>query len=1370
MKQFLKYSLTSTLLMSQAVMANVPEPDVVFYGRVTSQLGAASIPVTSGELEWQVRDNEGNQTPHTFSTTLESLADGAFSYTIKIPQQLLAPVQDPLQSPDNTLTLESGQDLVLRHHEITLNGLPALLTGENLTLLTLSEANRSSHRRLDLVVSSDALGELADANNNGLPDLWEQQYALASTNAGADPDGDGWTNSEELERGTDPTINNRIPVLASDTTSKDDGLPIITVYEHGLVQLPLRLVDSDSQLDQLSMTLETLPAGLTLFHADDTDTALTVGSTVTGADVNDGQLFAHYIPELSDYSIGTAAEDEALRVSIIDTGPRHEGTGSGNDPIIVDIDFSVFNAGHIAEPLRWIDGKQYIGRSSLTALSGRSGNGLDRLSIYRLDEDANSLVDGDTAFSVDNSGLIRPSAALAMMAFVEPEDVNQRLSLSGDRSVFTAYAADAGQGSSTLFADRGVHLSDSAGRLSLGASGSEHQVVASVVDNGAVSVASTHTNMGFNHLMQRGVLVGGPLLQPAANLLPTSALAGFGEATHPEGNSPGSVMPFVGSIGEFLAFPHLLEPLDQWRVSALLLSKWQGHAVLDASRSAVAMSLKVPDTLSRPAIVLGGSGNDTLHGGTHSSVLIGGPGSDTLKGGSGRDRFVVGADDSVYGFNEHHAKRIQDVMDVTGLLPTGDAPLESCLHLEPTGDDTRVWLNAYCAGQADSAEEFKGASFLIKERSLSNTDLPMLWRSGALHTGSHKPGNVMAGLALENAGEGAVTLTENDSSSQQQTLLIEYSGGQPFEGRAFAVPLMLGGTAMPGDDFTLTLKRLIDPVDDALVSMLTNGEFSYDQLMTEVDDDTLMSFGLFHEANDTGIALYQTYDVLADYQPGLPIYVPAQLTVDTAQHKRIELTLTAQQDAVAEANETLTMTLGRVPEYYSLAANDSLSVTLSDGVDRVYVASVEQSLLYEGQQSAFTLLREGSTDQPLVVNVALSGAATNGIDYATVPSQLRFASGEASLSVALSALTDNADEAMESVELKVLDGDGYRVSADQHLSQLFILDKALQLADSDGDLLPDAWEVSVGLDPTVSNEVDGVFGDQDGDGRSDFEEYVAGTDPLSADEAVASTAVYQRVRAGQQDIRVPVGLDRLIDVPLRYSTSDGTDQADGLQLKLKYNAEYLEFVGFKNVLDASLVNTGSPTAQNELRGGYKLFTHYVPVVWESVNGDWPGRPLPTPLLHAQFRLLGVASTGQQLTIGIDSDKPATGYGFAANSVQVHTVAPVAMNILIGDVDQPEEGVALARYYAGLSPLPEDQLEDRSDPGEERLRVQAHIRGAGLHYDVDGDGVVSPVKDAVFIYHYLKHGQITQTLVERVLGSETTVDASAVMDRIREIQE
>jgi hypothetical protein len=51
--------------------------------------------------------------------------------------------------------------------------------------------------------------------------------------------------------------------------------------------------------------------------------------------------------------------------------------------------------------------------------------------------------------------------------------------------------------------------------------------------------------------------------------------------------------------------------------------------------------------------------------------------------------------------------------------------------------------------------------------------------------------------------------------------------------------------------------------------------------------------------------------------------------------------------------------------------------------------------------------------------------------------------------------------------------------------------------DADGDGLPDAWEIAHGLDPNNPVDTDGAYGDPDRDGQTNWQEYLAETDPQS---------------------------------------------------------------------------------------------------------------------------------------------------------------------------------------------------------------------------------------------------------------------------------
>ena len=74
--------------------------------------------------------------------------------------------------------------------------------------------------------------------------------------------------------------------------------------------------------------------------------------------------------------------------------------------------------------------------------------------------------------------------------------------------------------------------------------------------------------------------------------------------------------------------------------------------------------------------------------------------------------------------------------------------------------------------------------------------------------------------------------------------------------------------------------------------------------------------------------------------------------------------------------------------------------------------------------------------------------------------------------------------------------------------------------DTDGDLLPDGWEVDNGLNPNSTAGDDGQNGDPDGDGATNFDEMIYGTDPGDSGSNPAGL-----MQAGKQylDVKLTIG-------------------------------------------------------------------------------------------------------------------------------------------------------------------------------------------------------------------------------------------------------
>lgn len=1408
---FYKLPLVTCLVIGvvpQAALSNIPEPDIVFFGQVTAKVGSLDVPLRDGNLIWEIHPKERAQQVYRFETQLEDLSEGKYSYSLKIPQEILVDINTLMPQRENSLSIEDKKELFLKHYSINVNGEKALLKDESLSFFSSSQQNRAPYIQLDLEVSSKVLGDNLDANNNGIPDVWEQIYNISDINA--DDDGDGWSNAEEYKNNTNPLVNNKIPLLYSDSNIADkstEGIQL-ELFENGWTQLRLMIQDSDSLESDITLTLGEVPDDIVIVRSNDLTLPLKAGEVLTASEVNAGGILVHHQPKqlLDDNQL--PINPKSLEITISDNGPLHvvpnneEGASEEtvesevNGPVVSSIHFSIIQIASISEPVRWIDG-MVAKNSVVTRLQGRSAHDLDRVSTYAYEAENRRFIDVQKEIKVDGEGMISiPDNAFneMMLAFPDPLKIDERLNLSGDRSLYFVTAK--GEAPNTLFNDGSIEVKLKEYQISYAKNNSDQYVESPLSGKGEVLISAVHHENDKTQLSLNVIPVGGPNkhMLSEGEVIPSSALTGFGFATGAFGENDGFLEPFPEEVGEFIAFPSVLKGQEKWRVNAYLLSKWKNYVIHDASRATTPSHVEVSPHVNHPTLLLGGVTDDHLVGGKGDDILVGGEGSDVLMGGGGNDRFIVGDGDVVKDFTfKYSVTNSGDVLDVSELLIPGDQPLENCLFFEPQNDLTFVKVNTACEGKDTSlGTDFTDASFIVEGHALWDSDQLIIWSAGTLYTGSHKPGEKVAKLSID--GESALTIRENDGDEQRFEIEIEYEGGIPYQGDDLKIPLSLVTTAIPYEEFTLTMSRYVMPDDVEAIQKITGGDFQSFEELLALGDERLASFNLENTLNpDPNLSLIQhNYDLLenADVNAdgSITLYVPAQLHSE----KSIQLTLTTVADPFKESDDEITISLNDVPEYYQVSKDEgSIDVTITDGLDKVYVNNAAKTIS-EGQQGQFTLHRVGSIDQALLVDVSLSGLAENGEDYSTIPSQLTFPKGESILKVPVYVLSDSVSEPMELVELRVLSSDYYDVDATKNLAQLTIQDEALNFVDTDKDGLPDSWELAVGLNPNISNVLqDNAYKDSDSDGLSDQEEYRLGTDPMTADSdgdgitdqkdaAPLDAAVgdegqlkgYQVVQAGRDKVfNVPLGMDRIIEIPLDYLTSDGSDKTSGLQLALQYNADQLEYLGVSQVLSKSHASTGSPFLKEVYRGGYKLFSHQVPITWDASGADWPSMPLPTTLLSARFKVLdSVTTVGQQFIVGIDADKAADGYGFKPSQVVVNVTEPSGLAIL-EEENGVDEAVMLARHLAGLSPeLPDagdDSTESKLTPIDIE-RIQQHISEAGLQYDVDGDGVVNPLSDAVLIYHYLQYGELKVEQVKRILGEGSEITVDEVTARILEI--
>lgn len=116
------------------------------------------------------------------------------------------------------------------------------------------------------------------------------------------------------------------------------------------------------------------------------------------------------------------------------------------------------------------------------------------------------------------------------------------------------------------------------------------------------------------------------------------------------------------------------------------------------------------------------------------------------------------------------------------------------------------------------------------------------------------------------------------------------------------------------------------------------------------------------------------------------------------------------------------------------------------------------------------------------------------------------------------------------------------------VSRLFV--RLMVDTDSDGDGLPDSWELLNGLDP---NDPFDAMSDYDGDGRTALQEFLDGTDPLVADNAPPLTTP----PAAPSNVQY----DRKPDGSILVTWTDNSDNEDYFIIRMRVADGTMQEVG-----------------------------------------------------------------------------------------------------------------------------------------------------------------------------------------------------------------
>ncbi|CCI09541.1 hypothetical protein MICAD_660001 [Microcystis aeruginosa PCC 7941] len=133
-------------------------------------------------------------------------------------------------------------------------------------------------------------------------------------------------------------------------------------------------------------------------------------------------------------------------------------------------------------------------------------------------------------------------------------------------------------------------------------------------------------------------------------------------------------------------------------------------------------------------------------------------------------------------------------------------------------------------------------------------------------------------------------------------------------------------------------------------------------------------------------------------------------------------------DTTVESNETVILTLATGTGYTVGTPNAATGTITNVTLPSITLAVSPSSVTEDGTSSLiYIFMRTGDTTNPLTVNYTVGGTATNGTDYASIPTTVIFESNSAIATVIVDPTADTTVENNETVALTLATGTGYTV-------------------------------------------------------------------------------------------------------------------------------------------------------------------------------------------------------------------------------------------------------------------------------------------------------------------------------------------------------
>ncbi len=182
-------------------------------------------------------------------------------------------------------------------------------------------------------------------------------------------------------------------------------------------------------------------------------------------------------------------------------------------------------------------------------------------------------------------------------------------------------------------------------------------------------------------------------------------------------------------------------------------------------------------------------------------------------------------------------------------------------------------------------------------------------------------------------------------------------------------------------------------------------------------------------AGDAADPLVVTFQLTGTAQYDVD-YVATGLTATfAAGETQTVVTITPKDDAISEPVETVTATV--IPgTAYAVASPASATISIYDNEATTVTVSAPDPVANEsGDSGRFLISRNGVATGTITVALAISGTASNGVDFPALPSSVTIPAGSSTATVVVSPIADGIAEIAETVILTALGGAGYAVGS-----------------------------------------------------------------------------------------------------------------------------------------------------------------------------------------------------------------------------------------------------------------------------------------------------------------------------------------------------